>query len=80
LFVIAALNCIGVRTASIWEDGGFDGPTFTEWVMDYCCWIVEIVLRLQQTKGGVVVKKHLVRMNMIDYSKFLKKISLSAII
>ncbi len=45
------------RLTTIWADGGFDGPTFMQWVMDHCRWIVEIVLRPQQTKGFVVLKK-----------------------
>jgi transposase len=45
------------RLLTIWADGGFDGSAFTEWVMDHCRWIVEVVLRPQQTKGFVVIKK-----------------------
>lgn len=37
--------------------GGGDGPAFMMWVMDTCRWIVEVVLRPQQTKGFVVLKK-----------------------
>jgi len=36
---------------------GGDGPAFMMWVMDTCRWIIEIVLRPQQTKGLVVLKK-----------------------
>jgi transposase len=45
------------RLNLIWADGGFDGPTFMMWVMDTCRWIVEVVLRPQQTKGFVLLKK-----------------------
>ncbi|MEM4380464.1 MAG: transposase, partial [Thermoplasmatales archaeon] len=45
------------RLNLIWADGGFDGPAFMMWVMDTCRWIVEVVLRPQQTKGFVVLKK-----------------------
>jgi putative transposase len=41
----------------IWADGGFSGPAFVMWVMDTCRWIVEVVLRPQQTKGFVLLKK-----------------------
>ena len=37
--------------------GGFDGDPFMQWLMDCCRWIVEVVLRLQQTKGFVLLKK-----------------------
>jgi len=45
------------RLTTIWVDGGFDGPSFMMWVMDVCRWIVEVVLRPQQTQGFVLLKK-----------------------
>jgi len=45
------------RLTTIWADGGFDGPSFMMWVMDVCRWILQVVLRPQQTKGFVVLKK-----------------------
>ena len=45
------------RLHTIWADGGFDGDPFMRWVMDWCRWIVEVVLRPQQTKGFVLLKK-----------------------
>jgi transposase len=45
------------RLTTIWVDGGFDGAPFMSWVMDFCRWIVQVVLRLEQTKGFVLLKK-----------------------
>ncbi|MFH7029025.1 MAG: IS5 family transposase [Heteroscytonema crispum UTEX LB 1556] len=45
------------RLTTIWTDGGFDGPAFMMWVMDTCRWIVQVVLRPEQTKGFVLLKK-----------------------
>jgi len=45
------------RLHTIWADGGFDGEPFMKWVMDVCRWIVQVVLRPEQTKGFVVLKK-----------------------
>lgn len=45
------------RLHTIWVDGGFDGAPFMKWVMDSCRWIVEVVLRPEQTKGFVLLKK-----------------------
>lgn len=45
------------RLHTIWADGGFDGATFMRWVMDTCGWILNVVLRPQQTKGFVLLKK-----------------------
>ena len=45
------------RLHTIWADGGFDGEPFMKWVMDFCRWIVQVVLRPEQTKGFVLLKK-----------------------
>ena len=45
------------RLHTIWVDGGFDGEPFMLWVMNFCRWIVQVVLRLEQTQGFVVLKK-----------------------
>jgi putative transposase len=45
------------RLHTIWVDGGFDGDPFMQWVMDVCRWIVQVVLRPEQTKGFVLLKK-----------------------
>lgn len=45
------------RLHTIWTDGGFDGEPFMQWVMDFCRWIVLVVLRPEQTKGFVLLKK-----------------------
>jgi len=45
------------RLTTLWVDGGFDGEPFTHWVMDFCRWIVQVVLRPEQTKGFVLLKK-----------------------
>jgi putative transposase len=45
------------RLTTIWVDGGFDGEPFMQWVMNFCRWIVQVVLRPEQTKGFVLLKK-----------------------
>ena len=45
------------RLHTIWTDQGFDGEPFMIWVMDFCRWIVQVVLRPEQTKGFVLLKK-----------------------
>jgi transposase len=45
------------RLHTIWVDGGFDGVPFLHWVMDVCRWIVQVVLRPEQTQGFVLLKK-----------------------
>ena len=45
------------RLHTIWVDGGFDGAPFMMWVINVCRWIVQVVLRPEQTKGFVLLKK-----------------------
>jgi transposase len=45
------------RLTTIWVDGGFDGEPFMQWVMNFCRWIVQVVLRPEQTKGFTLLKK-----------------------
>jgi len=45
------------RLTTIWVDGGFDGEPFMQWVMNFCRWIVLVVLRSQEAKGFVLLKK-----------------------
>jgi putative transposase len=45
------------RLHTIWVDGGFSGEPFLRWVMDVCRWIVQVVLRPEQSKGFVLLPK-----------------------
>ena len=45
------------RLHTVWVDGGFDGEPFMRWVMTVCRWIVQVVLRPEQTQGFVLLKK-----------------------
>lgn len=45
------------RLTTIWVDSGFDGVPFMQWVMNFCRWIVQVVLRPEQIKGFVLLKK-----------------------
>lgn len=45
------------RLHTLWVDGGFDGEPFMQWVMHVCRWIVQVVLRPEQAKGFVLLKK-----------------------
>ena len=50
--VLSQVNQMGQsvsRLHTIWADGGFDGSSFLIWVMDTCRWILQVVLRPQQT-------------------------------
>ena len=55
------------RLTTIWVDGGFDGEPFMQWVMDFCRWIVQVVLRSQEAKGFVLLKKRWVVERTFDW-------------
>jgi len=58
--VLERVKAMGQRVSRlhiIWADGGFSGPDFMMWVMDVCRWVVQVVLRPEQTKGFVLLKK-----------------------
>nr|ADO19175.1 transposase [Nostoc flagelliforme str. Sunitezuoqi] len=37
------------RLTTLWVDGGNDYEPFMQWVMNFCRWIVQVVLRPEQT-------------------------------
>jgi transposase len=45
------------RLHTIWVDGGFEGFPFRDWVITVCRWLVQVMLRPEQTKGFVLLKK-----------------------
>ena len=45
------------RLYLIWIDRGDSSQRFLKWVMDRLGWIIQVVLRLQQTQGFVLLKK-----------------------
>jgi putative transposase len=45
------------RLNIIWVDGGYDGNPFMQWVMNFCRWIVRVVLRPHERKGFVLLPK-----------------------
>ena len=45
------------RLYSIWVDRGDSGHQFLKWVMDCLRWMVQVVLRPQQTQGFVLQRK-----------------------
>ena len=49
------------RLTTIWVDGGFDGKQFMQWVMNFCRWIVQVVLRPQRSLGLCCTQKTLGR-------------------
>jgi len=58
--VLQKLHQLGETMARIylvWVDGGYSGLNFLRWAMDTLGWIVQVVLRPQQSKGFILLKK-----------------------
>ena len=54
------LHQLGERVARVylvWADGGYRGPSFLQWAMDTLGWIVHVVLRPEESKGFILLKK-----------------------
>lgn len=47
----------GSRLHTIWVDAGFNGNPFMRWVMDFCHWVVQVVLRPKERKEFVLLPK-----------------------
>jgi transposase len=45
------------RLHTIWVDAGFDGNPFMHWVMDFCRWIIQVVIRPKESKKFVLLPK-----------------------
>ncbi|AUB35997.1 Transposase (plasmid) [Nostoc flagelliforme CCNUN1] len=46
-----------LRLHTIWVDAGFDGNPFMQWVMDFCRWIIQVVIRPKESKKFVLLPK-----------------------
>ena len=49
------------RLTTIWVDGGNDCEPFMQWVMNFCRWIIQVVLRPERSLGLCVAQKTLGR-------------------
>jgi hypothetical protein len=50
-------HCVVQNPSQMKMFGGFIGDTFMMWVMDLCHWVVQVVLRPNEYKGFVLLKK-----------------------
>lgn len=57
LQAVSEMGQMVCRLYLIWADGGYSGAPFLQWVMDSFRWVVQVVLRPQETKGFVLLKK-----------------------
>ncbi len=60
-------NHLVSRLTTIWVDCGNDYEPFMQWVMNFCCWIVQVVLRSQEAKGFILLKKRWVVERTADF-------------
>lgn len=63
------------RLYLVWADGGYSGQPFLQWAMDTFRLIVEVVLRPEQTKGFVLVKKRWVVERTFGWWNWYRRLS-----
>lgn len=63
------------RLCVIWVDGGYSGQPFLQWAMDSFRWIIWMVLRPEQSKGFVLVKKRWVVERTFGWLNWYRRLS-----
>ena len=63
------------RLCVIWVDGGYSGQPFLQWALDSCRWIIWMVLRPEQSKGFVLVKKRWVVERTFAWLNWYRRLS-----
>ena len=63
------------RLYLVWADGGYSGQPFLKWAMDTFSLIVEVVLRPEQTKGFVLLKKRWVVERTFGWWNWYRRLS-----
>lgn len=63
------------RLYLVWADGGYSGQPFLRWAMDTFRLIVEVVLRPEQTKGFVLLKKRWVVERTFGWWNWYRRLS-----
>jgi putative transposase len=63
------------RLYLIWVDGGYSGSPFLRWAMDSFGWIVQVVLRAEQTQGFVLLKKRWVVERTFGWLNWYRRLS-----
>lgn len=76
--VLAAVKQMGKavdRLYLIWADGGYEGNPFLHWVMNVLHWVLEVVLRPEQAKGFVLLKKRWVVERTFGWWSWYRRLS-----
>lgn len=76
--VLVKVQQMGARVSrlhTIWVDGGYDGEPFRRWLMDFCRWIVQVVLRPQEHKGFVLLPKRWVVERTFGWLNWCRRLS-----
>lgn len=63
------------RLYLVWVDGGYSGNPFLQWAMDTLHWVVMVVLRPEQTKGFVLLKKRWIVERTFGWLNWFRRLS-----
>lgn len=64
------------RLHTIWVDAGFDGNPFMHWVMDFCRWIIQVVIRPKESKKFVLLPKRWVVERTLGWRALVPEVKL----
>jgi len=63
------------RLYLIWVDGGYSGNSFLQWAMDTFRWVIQVVLRPEQTRGFILLKKRWVVERTFGWFNWSRRLS-----
>jgi putative transposase len=63
------------RLYLIWVDGGYSGSPFLIWVMNTFRWVLQVVLRPEQSQGFVLLKKRWVVERTFGWLTWYRRLS-----
>ena len=63
------------RLYLVWADGGYSGAPFLRWVMDTLGWILQVVLRPEEAKGFVLLKRRWVVERTFGWLNWSRRLS-----
>lgn len=75
LIQVHQMGAMVSRLNTIWVDGGYDGDPFMRWLIDFCRWIVQVVLRPQERKGFVLLPKRWVVERTFGWLNWCRRLS-----
>jgi transposase len=75
LLKVQQMGSMVSRLNTVWVDGGRNSEPFMRWLMDFCRWIVQVVLRPQHHKKFVLLPKRWVVERTFGWLNWYRRLS-----